>query len=90
MYVNTVKLISYLFVGSVTRSDERSFHASLFEEEWRKRTSVNFDIDDVDQQVVSCTYHQILSQQAPTGHTDVDIGLEYLKTLELKLYNVIA
>ena len=52
----TVEMISYPFVGSVTRSDERSFHASLFEEEWRKRTSVNFDVDDVDQQVVSCFF----------------------------------
>ena len=74
--IYTVELISYPFVGSVTRSDERSFHASLFEEEWRKRTSVNFDVDDVDQQVVSCFYHQIHNLHAPTGHSFFNIVLE--------------
>ena len=31
---------------------EQSFHASLFEEEWKKRTSVVFDIEEDDPQVV--------------------------------------
>jgi len=33
-------------------AEQESFHASLFEEEWKKRTSVVFDIDDDDPQVV--------------------------------------
>ena len=37
--------------GSLT--EQPSFHASLFEEEWKKRTSVIFDVDvDDDPQVV--------------------------------------
>eukprot|EP00794_Sanderia_malayensis_P008133 gene8133-9003_t len=47
--------ISEAELESVCKSDERSFHASLFEEEWRKRTSVNFDLEDADQQVIRLT-----------------------------------
>lgn len=34
---------------------EQSFHASLFEEEWKKRTSVLFDVEEEDPQVVRLT-----------------------------------
>lgn len=54
-YMFPQRSLSDIEAESVTRSDERSFHASLFEEEWRKRTSVNFDIDDEDQQVIRLT-----------------------------------
>ena len=39
-------------ISASAKSDDKSFHASLFEEEWRKRTSVVFDVDDLSEQEV--------------------------------------
>ena len=46
-------------VSDYDEEEKESFHASLFEEEWKKRTSVLFDIEDDDPEVVSCLFTDI-------------------------------
>ena len=43
------------FLAPGLAEQQESMNQSLMEEEWRKRTSVVFDLDDEDPQVVSKT-----------------------------------
>eukprot|EP00795_Rhopilema_esculentum_P004683 gene4683-20969_t len=69
--------LSEIEAESVTRSDEKSFHASLFEEEWRKRTSVNFDIDDADSQAVR------LSRQPTPYQKDIRDKIQHFRDVAI-------